>query len=130
MKVLLVIRGKEEMDRQTSLKQLFQNMIPVSIELLQGTIISTHPLKIKITNDNKLIIEENITVIPQHLTDYKTDVDILWGEKTSLSKEEKIGNGNNLYRAELMIHNALKKGEVVHVLSLQNGKKYYVLDRV
>jgi len=28
------------------------------------------------------------------------------------------------------VYNALKVGEKVHLLSLNNGKKYYVLDRV
>ncbi|MCD8216684.1 MAG: DUF2577 family protein [Clostridiales bacterium] len=32
--------------------------------------------------------------------------------------------------ASMTVHNALKAGDTVHVLSLYNGKQYYVLDRV
>ena len=30
----------------------------------------------------------------------------------------------------MTVYNGLKVGEKVHLLSLNNGKKYYVLDRV
>ncbi len=36
----------------------------------------------------------------------------------------------NIFNAELTVHNELKKGEKVHVLALNSGKKFYVLDRV
>jgi hypothetical protein len=120
---------------QTSLKGMFQGMIPTAAELLQGTVTSTSPLKIQIANDSKLTIGESITVVPRHLTNYSTSADITWGEKTSLSSDTKTASGDRLqkftiYGAGLTVHNALQVGETVHVLSLQNGKKYYVLDRV
>ena len=36
----------------------------------------------------------------------------------------------NIYKATMTVYNALKVGEKVHLLSFDNGKKYYVLDRV
>lgn len=120
---------------QTSLKGMLQGMIPAAAELLQGTVTSTSPLKIQITNDSKLTIGAAITVVPRHLTDYSTTADITWGEKTSLSDDTRTSDGDKLkkfsiYGAGLTVHNALKVGETVHILALQNGKKYYVLDRV
>lgn len=57
---------------ETSLKQLFQSMIPGGPELMEGKVIQINPLKIQMTNDEKLIINERITIVPWHLTDYKT----------------------------------------------------------
>ena len=57
---------------ETSLKQIFQGLVVEGIEFLQGTVISASPLKIQIANDEKLIINERITIVPWHLTDYTT----------------------------------------------------------
>jgi len=43
-------------DESMSLKGLFQGMVPVGCELVQGTVIQLSPLKIQITNDEKLIV--------------------------------------------------------------------------
>ena len=59
---------------KTSLKQLFQGMIKDDVEVLQGIVKSVNPLKIQIEGDEKLTIGENITYIPRHLTDYKTEL--------------------------------------------------------
>ena len=96
-----------------SLKGIFQGMIPADAELMQGTVIAVDPLKIQMTNDEKLIINERITVIPRHLSDYTATC--------SFAKE---------YKESITVYNALKVGDVVYVLSLNNGKLYYVLDRV
>ena len=80
--------------KETSIKELFQGMIPNAADLLQGTVTSTKPLKIQIANDSKLIISKLSAVIPRHLSNYTVIV------------------------------------EIVHLIALQNGKKYFVLDRV
>lgn len=126
------MEGKRE---RNSVKELFQDMIPVAAELLQGLVISTEPLKIQMINDSKLVIGETVTVVPRDLTDYETTADLTWGEGTALSAETKTESGDKLVKfqitgAGLTVHNALKTGEAVHILSLQNGKKYYVLGRV
>ena len=36
----------------------------------------------------------------------------------------------NISGASITVHNALQSGERVHLLSFNNGKKYYILDRV
>lgn len=118
-----------------SIKGLFQAMAPTAAELIQGTVLCISPLKIQIANDSKLVIGAAITVIPEHLTDYRVSADLVWGENTSLSNDTVTADGGKLEKfqikgAVLVLHNALKVGETVHILSLQNGKKYYVLDRV
>ena len=66
---------------ETSLKQLFQSMIPGGPELMEGKVIQINPLKIQMTNDEKLIINERITIVPWHLTDYKTRATARWTER-------------------------------------------------
>lgn len=131
---------------ETSLKQLFQRMIPDGGEILEGTVIQTGPLVIQMTNDEKHIINERITIVPGHLTDYTTRADFLKadGSLDSQTLQDGAHGGHtggsgthinhldtfNLYRGTLKVYNALKKGEKVYVLSLNHGKRYYVLDRV
>lgn len=117
-----------------SLKGIFQGMIPADAELMQGTVISASPLKIQMTNDEKLIINERITVVPRHLSNYKTTCTIDWASeyKSGGSGDASFSSHNHgiIGTKPITINNALKVGEAVYVLSLNNGKLYYVLDRV
>lgn len=137
-----------------SIKNLFQGMIPKDVELLQGTVISAAPLKIQMANDEKLIINDQITVVPWHLTDYTTKIDIekrdgtidsltyVDGEHkhmypaspphgpTTKDKHQHALETYNIYKATVKVYNALKLGDLVYVLSLNKGKLYIVLDRV
>lgn len=135
--------------KETSLKGLFQGMIPEAVELLQGTVIQESPLRIQMTNDSKLIISENITVVPRSLTDHELEADVrLAGGSIdsetgkALSPDSKTagayGSEQHIHkltdftivRGVITVHNHLAKGDKVHVLAIQNGKKYFVLDRV
>ena len=117
-----------------SLKGAFQGMIPTSAELMVGIVISTSPLKIQMVNDEKLVIGAAITVVPRHLTNYTTKVTISGGSLSGSTTYNSLhSHGYASFTdtmADMTVYNALKKGEMVHVLALQNGKKYYVLDRV
>ena len=108
------------------------------MEVLQGIVKSASPLKIQIVNDEKLVIGPNITYIPRHLTDYKTEI-----SGPNIQNYYYTGNGTEsgtapvspphvhaLGKIPVTVHNALKAGEKVHVLSFNHGKQYYVLDRV
>lgn len=123
-------------DEATSLKGLFQGMVPDGAGVLQGQVISASPLQIQIVNDDKLVIGESITIVPKHLTNYTATVDIAQGNGTvsgrTATEEEHYHTLNtfNIYGATMTVYNALKVGETVHILSFNNGKKYYVLDRV
>lgn len=102
--------------KETSLKELFQGMIPNGADLLQGTVESANPLRIQMANDNKHIISKLSAVIPKHLTDYTVTAEI----------SDPSGKKN----ATITVQNALKVGDKVYLIALQNGKKYFVLDRV
>lgn len=54
---------------ETSLKQMFQSMIPAGSAILQGTVTKADPLEITAENDSKLIISGNQLIVPWHLTD-------------------------------------------------------------
>lgn len=135
----------------TSLKQLFQGMTPSGVEVVQGIVTSASPLKIQVVNNEKLILSANILIVPKHLTNYTATIDISLG-KGSVTSSTKSGQGKHghpkdgisdtegehlhtlstfsLTGVSMTVYNALKAGEKVHILSFNNGKKYYVLDRV
>ena len=139
---------------ETSLKQLFQGMIPVGSTILQGTVTKDDPLEITAVNDSKLIISGNQLVVPWHLTDYTTHADYTMGDKGELRNEtftkmdgdhlhtDSRGGSTssvkhkhyleklNSYKMTLKVYNHLQKDDIVYLLSLNNGKVYYVLDRV
>lgn len=96
----------------TSIKGMFQGALAIDNELLQGDVIAVSPLKIRMVGDTKLIISEAVTVVPKHLTNYTVTCTM---------------NGST---GTMNFNNALRVGDRVHLLSLQSGKKYYVLDRV
>ena len=72
---------------ETSLKQMFQSMIPAGSAILQGTVTKADPLEITAENDSKLIISGNQLIVPWHLTDYTTHADYMMGDKGELRDE-------------------------------------------
>ncbi len=96
----------------TSIKELVQQMTENGAEIMEGTVKSEKPLKIQITGDDKLIIGSGITYVPQHLTDYDIQIADAEGRRT------------------VTVHNALKVGERVHVMSFNHAKQYFLLGRV
>ncbi|PLT76276.1 DUF2577 domain-containing protein [Mediterraneibacter gnavus] len=117
---------------KTSLKGMFQGMAAGETEVLQGIVKSASPLKIQIVNDEKLIIGPNITYVPRHLTNYTTSCSLAKGEKGSVYGPSTDGSRltDFTFSGSITVHNALKAGEKVHVLSFNHGKQYYVLDRI
>ena len=118
----------------TSLKELFQGMQTDSAELMQGTVTQISPIKIQMANDEKLIINSRITIVPWHLTNYTTTCTIDWSTESKSG-----GSGESSYASHshdvsgtksITINNALEVGDTVYVLSINNGKLYIVLDRV
>ena len=112
---------------KTSIKQLLQGMTGEGVAVLQGIVKSASPLKIQIVGDDKLLLSDNICYVPRHLTDYETKF-------VSKNIIRKYPNGDTnaddiVYSGDITIKNALKVGEIVHVLSFNHGKQYYVLDR-
>lgn len=117
---------------KTSLKEVLQGMAAGETEVLQGIVKSANPLKIQIVNDEKLIIGPNITYVPRHLTNYTTTCSLAKGDKGSVYGP--CTDGSRLtdftFSGSITVHNALKVGEKVHILSFNHGKQYYVLDRI
>lgn len=109
---------------QTSLKQLIQSMMGDGVQVLQGIVKSASPLKIQMLGDDKLMIGQNITYVPRHLTDHTIEVTV------SLQTEDTSDSSGEDDHAIITVHNALKVGDRVHVLSFHHGKQYFVLDRV
>lgn len=106
-------------------------------DLRYGTIISTSPLNVKITNT--FILPSSMLVVPQHLTDYEVDVTISpsYGWYT---ESEAGGSGEASFSSHrhtittnqqtMKIHNALKVGDKVVLLRQSGGQKYLILDRL
>lgn len=119
---------------QTSIKALFQGMAGTGAEVLQGIVKSASPLKIQIVGDDKLTVGPNNVYVPRHLTDYDTEVTVQWQteSRSGGSGDAAFASHNHAIsgRKAIRVHNALKVGERVHVLSFNHGKQYYVLDRV
>jgi hypothetical protein len=74
---------------------MFQSLIPDGAGVIQGIVTQVGPLVITALNDAKLILPETILIIPFHLQDYKTQIDIQWnatyGAATIDSKTRKDG---------------------------------------
>lgn len=120
---------------KTSIKQLFQSMNTPAVQFLQGNVISASPLKIQMANDEKLIIGPNITIVPWQLTDYETELTpIEWFTDPASGRSGEAAYASHSHpitgRKKVIIHNSLKVGDKVHVLAFNNGKQYFVLDRV
>lgn len=146
-----------------SIKGLFQGLVPDPGGVVQGIVKGVSPLSIQVMNDEKLTLNENSLVIPRHLTDYTTTVDISGGTVSGSTASDgshthsysgtstkggdpehnhgisgETGGANHSHSlsslsirgAKMTVHNALKVGETVHLLSFDSGKQYYVLDRV
>ena len=80
-----------EIKEPTSIKEMFQGMIPDSMGVVRGKVVSAAPLKIQVVNDDKLLLSENLICVPRHLSDYTTTCDLMLG-KGSLEKKKKNSN--------------------------------------
>lgn len=146
----------EEKSDATSLKQLFQSMVPEGPGILEGIVNKTSPLQISLVNDSMMVLGTESLVIPMHLTDYTTTADISGGSALGnvtggnhahgggVHDGHMNGDGTHAHDggthshqfntisikgATITIHNALRQGERVYLLSYNSGKKYFVIDR-
>lgn len=134
------------MEDQTSIKQMMQKMAPDGAGIVEGTVTNASPLEITLTNDAKMILSANSLIIPEHLTDHEIEADIMMDEGVLYAPTETDGEhehpgigksgkhvhelkGFQLTGGKIILHTGLKAGEIVYLLSYNNGKKYYVLDR-
>ena len=92
-------------------------------DLRVGTVMSTSPLKIQVTN--QFVIPESMLIIPEHLTDHEVQVTINWTTENAESHTHPV-NG----KKTMVIHGALKSGDKVALLRNRGGQSYLILDRV
>lgn len=103
-------------------------------DLRYGTVVSTSPLKVQVTN--VLTIPTSMLVVPRHLTDYEVNVSLDW---TTESRSGGVGEDSFSSHSHsivskktkvMTIHNALKVGDKVALLRKQGGQSYFILDRI
>ena len=113
--------------------------------VIEAKVIGAGPLKVKATNDDKLILNAGSLVVPWHLTDYTTKMTYRLDKGTLDSETYNDGphgghvggDGThinhlrtfNLYKGTITVYNALKVGDIVYLLRYNDGKKYFILDR-
>lgn len=102
------------------------------VDLRYGTVVSTSPLKIQVTN--QFTIPSSMLIVPQHLTKYTLDVSVDWTTGNSSG-----GSGDSAYASHnhrvngtktITINNALKTGDKVALLRQAGGQSYFILDRI
>lgn len=92
-------------------------------DLRFGTVISTSPLKVQVTN--VFTIPESLLIVPEHLTDHVVSVSLnLTTSKVSEHTHSVSG------KHSITIHNALKVGDKIALLRKQGGQSYFILDRI
>lgn len=109
-------------------------------DLRFGTVVSTSPLSVKITN--LLTIPSSALIVPQHLTTYTVSVTVDWNTENHThthahSTPEGIsGDHSHIHNhgvtgtKNMTIHNGLKIGDKVALIRKQGGQSYFILDRI
>lgn len=124
-----------EVQEPNSIKAAFQGLIPDGAAVQQAIVIKKTPLEIKMENDDKLILKENLLIVPRHLTEYKTKIDLKIADEGNVTGTAIGSEGTSqintfeLIKYEMTVYNQLELGDIVYVLSFNGGKKYYILDR-
>ena len=88
-------------------------------DLRYGTVVSTNPLKVQVTN--LFTLPSSLLVVPKHLTNYEVPVSIDW-----TTEDNQVIKG----KKTMTIHNALKVNDKVALLRKQGGQSYFILDRI
>lgn len=112
----------------TSLRSAFTELaLACATTIFRGRVVSNRPLQIQIDNDMKLILHENILCVPLHLTDYSVSCVLTNVGESDEDNEEELEQSTQ--ESKILIRNALRTGDRVFLLSFNEGKKYFVLDR-
>ena len=106
--------------------------------VIYGTVQSVNPLEIFV--EQKLILTKEFIIVPEHLTDYETEITFddpnikqiytTWNmEETQESQRSKISFKQPAVKHKITIYNALKEGDSVILFRKQGGQRYVVFDR-
>ena len=102
------------------------------VNILFGTVLSASPLKIQV--DQKSIYTSKMLILTRNVTDFEVDMTV-----NHTTEDKGGGSGAAAYEAHkhayvgkktFKVHNALKAGEKVLLIRVQQGKKFVVIDRV
>ena len=102
------------------------------VNILFGTVLSASPLKIQV--DQKSIYTSKMLILTRNVTDFEVDMTV-----NHTTEDKGGGSGAAAYGAHkhayvgkktFKVHNALKAGEKVLLIRVQQGKKFVVIDRV
>lgn len=91
-----------------------------------GSVISPKPLKIQV--NQKLILTEEFLVTTPNVIDHKIDISI--DEYTEYDSPGKSHKHRIFGKKTITVHNALKAGDKVIMLSQQGGQRYVILDKI
>ena len=106
--------------------------VPAMSEIIFGTVVSVNPLSIKLQNKGTLPVE--FFILSQMVRKY--EIEIVHDHRNPTTNtgygpdphdHTQPNTRNKTIR--LTIFEDLKKGEVVRLISLNNGQKYFVIDR-
>lgn len=104
------------MTDDTSIKGLFQGLIPSQLSIISAKVTSINPLKCVSCNNDKLQISSASLIIPKHMKKHT--------ENMSFTLEEK-----RYSNVSVTVDNCLSVGEVVYLLYLEQKSKFFVLGR-
>ena len=109
-------------------------------DLRTGTVVSTSPLKVQITN--VFTVPESMLIVPKHLTDYEIEIslksDYGWitqDTQNGTALSPTLSSHNHKHditqsKKKVFIHNALKTGDKVALIRKKGGQSFYILDRI
>lgn len=110
-------------------------------DLRFGTVISTSPLKVQVTN--QFVIPESLLIVPEKLTSYQISVTMDWSTTpythTHTIDDTYTGGGSassdththsTVGTKSITIHNELKVGDKVALMRKAGGQSYFILDRI
>lgn len=101
-------------------------------DLRTGTVVSTSPLKVQITN--VFTVPESMLIVPRHLTDYTVDITVDWDTEKTNGESEVHSFTSHKHdikgRKKIKVHNALKVGDKIALIRKKGGQSFYILDRI
>ena len=92
-------------------------------DLLFGQVTSVSPLRIKI--ENRYEISDDLIILTSAVQDFEVEMTVDHETETASSHIHKYKG-----KKKFFVHLALKVGEKVLVLRVQNGQKFVIIDRL
>ena len=98
------------------------------VNILFGTVLSASPLKIQV--DQKSIYTSKMLILTRNVTDFEVDMTVNHSTGGSGAAAYEAHKHAYVGKKTFKVHNALKAGEKVLLIRVQQGKKFVVIDRV